>query len=352
MHSYEAAKSDFDRGRVMEARSEVLSMDKNRPDYKQAQALLRNKIEPARLRLLKYYTAKAAAAEKNKDWSAAMGLYDQAAGFSTSPADLVGKKDEMALRMRQVRMDALLEQRRHEDAAILSWQSAHEPPKGVDANDPAFRHERENYAGLLDDRAADTYSQAKGYLRRDMPDLAYVEIESYLRFEPDSEQGKQLMAQIRKQMPKGMQIPSEKAMSARRPKAPTGPMVRQPEPNSVDIEDIRKQMAQKNWLEARRLALVYRREGGAGAAALLEKIQAQIADEAAAAFQRGRVSFRKENIDDAVKQWSKAAELMPDTPEYVESLQRAKQLQDRLRILREAASETAPKAGDTTPAGQ
>jgi hypothetical protein len=129
-------------------------------------------------------------------------------------------------------------------------------------------------------------------------------------------------------------------------------MVRQPEPNSVDIEDIRKQMAQKNWLKAKQLALVYRREGGAGAAALLQNIQSEIEAAASAAFQRGRVSFRKENIDDAVKQWSRAVELMPDTPEYVDSLRRAKQLQDRLRILRESSSDNAPKTGNTAPAGK
>lgn len=352
INSYKAAKSDFDRGRIMEARSEILSMDKTRPDYKQALALLRNKIEPARLRLLKYYSDKAAEAEKKKDWSGAMSLYDQAAGVSTSPAGLRRKQGEMEMKMRQVRMDSLLDQRRREDAAILSWQNAHEPPKGVDANDPAFRYERESYASLLDDRASDTYSQAKSYFRRDMPDLAYVEIESYLRYEPDSDQGKQLMAEIRKAMPKALSIPSDKSLSLRRSKVPAGPMVRQPEPNSVDIADIRKQIEQKDWLKARQLALVYRREGGAGASALLEKIQAQIADEAAAAFQRGRVSFRRENIDEAVKQWSIAARLMPDTPEYVESLQRAKQLQDRLRVLREAASDSAPKADDTAPAGK
>jgi tetratricopeptide (TPR) repeat protein len=350
-HSYEAAKSDFDRGRIMEARSEVLSMDKSRPDYKQALALLRNKIEPARLRLLRHYTNAAEAAEKKGDWSAAMGLYDQAAGVSTSPGDLRKKEAEMSLKMRQVRMSALLDQRRQEDAAILSWQNAHEPPKGVDANDPAFLHERETYASLLDGRASDAYSQAKRYLRGDLPDLAYVEIESYLRYEPDSDQGKQLMAQIRRQMPKGLHIPSQKTGSART-RVPVGPMVRQPEPNSVDIEDIRKQMAQKNWLKAKQLALVYRREGGAGAAALLQNIQSEIEAAASAAFQRGRVSFRKENIDDAVKQWSRAVELMPDTPEYVDSLRRAKQLQDRLRILRESSSDNAPKTGNTAPAGK
>jgi tetratricopeptide (TPR) repeat protein len=351
MHSYKAAKDDFDRGRVMEARSEVLSMDKNRPDYKQALALLNNKIEPARLRLLNYYTAKAAAAEKDGDWAGAMGLYEQAAGFSTSPASLVRKQEAMSLKMRQVRLDALLDQRRREDAAILSWQSSYEPPKGVAANDAAFRREREYYASQLDERASNTYSEAKNYLRSDMPDLAYVEIESYLRYVPDSEQGKAMLAQIRKQMPKGLQIPSAKAVTAR-PRVPAGPIVRQPEPNSVDVADIRTQMAQKNWLEARRLALIYRREGGAGAAALLEQIQAQISSVAAAAFQNGSLAFRKENIDEAVRQWSKAAALMPDEPEYVESLQRAKQLQDRLRVLREAASENAPKAGNTAPAGK
>lgn len=351
MHSYKAAKSDFDRGRIMEAREEVLSMDKSRSDYKQARALLRNKIEPARLRLLTHYTNRAAVAEKKGDWSSAMNLYEQAAGFSTSPAALLRKQKEMSLKMRQVRMDALLHQRRREDAVILSWQNDYEPPKGVAADDVAFRRAQDYYSSMLDDRISNSLNGAKRYLRKGMPDLAYVEIESYLRYEPDSQQGKQLMAEIRKQMPRALHIPSDKAGN-RPSKLPLGPMVLQPEANSVEVEEIRKQMMQKNWLEAKSLALVYRREGGAGAAALLGRIQSHIKDEAATVFQRGRVAFSKEDIDGAVRYWSRAVELMPDDPEYVDALQRGKQLQDRLRILREAATENAPKAGKAAPGGK
>ena len=351
MHSYKAAKSDFDRGRIMEAREEVLSMDRSRSDYKQARTLLRDKIEPARLRLLRHYANTAAVAEKNGDWSSAMNLYEQAAGFSTSPAALVRKQKAMSLKMRQVRLDALLRQRRREDAVILSWQNDYEPPKGVAADDVAFRRAQDYYTGMLDDRISNTFSEAKRYMRKGMPDLAYVEIESYLRYEPDSHQGKQLMAEIRKQLPRALHIPSEKA--GKRPsKLPPGPMVLQPEGNSVGVEEIRKQMVQKHWLEAKRLALVYRREGGAGAAALLGRIQSQIKTEAAAVFQRGRVAFSREDIDSAVKYWSRAVELMPNDPEYVDALQRGKQLQDRLRILREAASENAPKAGKAAGGGK
>ena len=343
INSYQAAKDDFDRGRIMEARSEVLAMDKRRSDYAQAQAFLRDKIEPARLHLLHYYTAKAEAAERSRDWSVAMGMYEQAAGFSVHPAELMRKQRQMSLHMRQVRLNALLAQRRREDEAILSWQHAYRIPMGVDANDAAYRRQQEAYAGLLDERASDAYADAKHYLHKDMPELAYVAIESYLRYEPDSEKGKKLQAEIRQAMPEGLKFRAG-GRSTARVEAPPAPMVRQPESNTVDVEDIQKQMQQKHWLEARRLALVYRREGGEGAAALLEHIQAQIASHAAAAFQQGRVAFRKENIDAAVMHWTLAVELMPDEPEYVESLQRARQLQDRLRILRESTGDSKPKA--------
>ena len=342
INSYQAAKDDFDRGRIMEARSEVLAMDKRRSDYAQAQALLRNKIEPARLHLLRYYAAKAEAAERSRDWSVAMGMYEQAAGFSIHPAELQRKQQRMSLHMRQVRLNALLAQRRREDETILSWQRAYRIPMGVDANDPAYHRQQEAYASLLDERASDAYANAKHYLRRDMPELAYVEIESYLRYEPDSEKGKKLQAEIRQAMPEGLKLRAGRT-SAARIGAPAAPMVRQPESNTVDVEDIQKQMQQKHWLEARRLALVYRREGGEGAATLLEHIQAQIASRAATAFQQGSIAFRKENIDAAVAHWSRAVELMPDNSEYVDALQRAKQLQDRLRILREATTDSKPK---------
>lgn len=341
INSYQAAKNDFDRGRIMEARAEVLAMDKRRSDYAQARALLRDKIEPARLHLLRYYAAKAEAAERHHDWSVAAGMYEQAAGFSIHPAHLRRKQRQMSMRMRQVRLNALLAQRRREDEEILSWQRAYRTPMGVDTNDPAYRRQREGYESLLDARASDAYANAKRYLRQDMPELAYIDIESYLRYEPNSEQGKKLEGEIRQAMPKALRIRPGRHAAARI-EAPAAPMVRQPGPNTVDVADIRKQMQQKNWLEARRLALVYRREGGQGAAALLEHIEAQIAAQAATAFQQGNVAFRKENIDAAVAHWSRAVELMPDNSQYADTLQRAKQLQDRLRILREA-TDSKPK---------
>jgi tetratricopeptide (TPR) repeat protein len=345
INSYQAAKDDFDRGRIMEARSEVLAMDKRRSDYARAQALLRDRIEPARLHLLHYYTAKAEVAERQRRWSVAMGMYEQAASFSIHAAVLQRKQRQMSLKMRQVRLSALLAQRRREDETILSWQRAYRIPRGVDANDPAYRRQEEVYAALLDQRASDAYADAKRYLRKEMPELAYIEIESYLRYEPDSEKGKALQAEIRQAMPAGLSIRPERGRHGTRkmrkmlPMAPITPMVRQPESNTVDAEDIQNQIQQGHWLEARRLALVYRREGGKGAAALLTHIQTQIASRAADAFQQGRVAFRKENIDAAVGHWKRAVELMPDETEYVESLERARQLQDRLRILREATTD-------------
>ena len=286
------------------ARAEVLAMDKRRSDYARARALLRDKIEPARLHLLRYYAAKAEAAQRHHDWSVAMDMYEQAAAFSIHPAALQRKQRQMSLRMRQVRLDALLKQRRREDEEILSWQRAYRTPLGVDVNDPAYRRQREAYADLLDERASGAYAEAKRYLRQDMPELAYVEIESYLRYEPDSEQGKKLEAEIRQAMPKGLRF--RPGRPAARIEAPVLPMVRQPGPNTVDVADIRAQMQRQDWLEARRLALVYRREGGEGAAALLEHIQAQIAAEAASAVQQGNIAFRKENIDAAVGHWGGA----------------------------------------------
>jgi len=330
LNSYESALNDFEKGRIMIARERVLAMDKTRDDYPAARKLLKTKIDPARLRLLGHYTTKARVAERAGEWSKAMTFYAQAAGLNTTPQALNAKRDEMELKMRQLRMDTLLEQRREEDAKLLAWLNAYEPPKGVDSRDEAFARAREHTQDFVEDHASLAYREAKRFLSKKLPELAYVEAESYLRLTPDSDRGARLMEDIRAELPKGIRISSNKR-SSKRPSLSRRSVV----PETVKREQVQELIRKGDWVKAKKYALVYRREGGKGADLLLKQIQASAEKEAAAHFSRGRVAFRQEQLQKAIGYWEKAVELVPENGEYVSALQRARQLQDQLRVLRE-----------------
>lgn len=231
--------------------------------------------------------------------------------------------------MRQERMEQLLKQRRKEDADFLSWSPAYEAPRGVAPKDEAFMRMRENYQDALDERIQLAYGEAKRYLRKEMPELAYVEIESHMRLSPDSVNGKRLMDEVKAAIPSGIKVPSEQTRIGRPARRPV-------QSGAVTAARIETLMMAGKWRQARQQALVYRREGGKDADRLLKQIDAGIEKAAAAMFERGSVEFRREHLDKAVGYWERAVELMPENPEYVDQLRRAHQMQERLRLLRGA----------------
>jgi len=168
--------------------------------------VLKNKINPARIRLLRHYKAKGKKAEKDHEWSKAMVFYQQAAEFSAKPSIFLTYVSNMELKMRQERMDALLKQRRLEDDTWIRWSRVYEPPRGVKASDSAFSRMRGSIENDLEDRAARSYREARRYLNKDMVGVAYIEAESYLRLMPGSEKGQRLMLDVREAMPKGLVI--------------------------------------------------------------------------------------------------------------------------------------------------
>lgn len=335
LNTYEAALKDYEKGRIMMARERILAMDKTREDYPQALKLLNQKVEPARLRLLRHFSSKAEAAERAGKWSEAMALYAQAAGLSTKPSSLNRKRDAMELNMRQLRMDTLIDQRRAEDAYLLSWINAYEPPKGVDPKDDAFQQAREQLQDMIEERGSQAYREAKRYFGGDLPELAYVEVESYLRLVPDSERGKRLMDDIRQELPKGFRIAAFKNYGVR-----SGSAKRVALPETVKREQVQELIRKGDWIKAKKYALVYRREGGKDAERLLKQIQANIEKKAAGYFTQGRIAFRQERLEEAISRWEKAVALEPENSEYVNALQRARQLQERLRILKSEAEAT------------
>ncbi len=317
-----------------------MAMDKTREDYPQALKLLKRKVEPARLRLLKHYSAKARVAEKAGRWSQAMEFYQQAADHSIRPKAIKQKRDSMEMKMRQERMDRLLAQRRNEDSALLAWPEAYEPPKGVSPKDGAFERARKHAQDMIEDRALLAYKDARHYMDEEQPEIAYIEAESYLRLEPDSDRGKQLMKEIKNMIPKGIHIAPVRAVRSKAGKLSK----RSALPKSVTLKQIKALINKGEWIKAKKFVLVYRREGGKDAAALLKQIQSSIEKEAASLFTRGNLEFRRERLNEAIRYWEQAVALMPENLEYVNALRRARQLQERLKILRsEAEGGDAPK---------
>jgi len=343
-NTYASAQKDFDSGRIMEARAKVLAMDKTREDYPQAKVLLNRKIGPARKRLLNHYAALAEKYEKAGEWYKAMQAYEQAGSFSLKPQTLKQKRQAMEVQFRQARMNALLKERRKEDSEWLAHQDDFEPPKGVPAKDEVFLRKLELFHDALEERSDLAFSEAKRFLRKGYPAVAYMEIESHLRLEPQSEDGKQLMAEIKAVLPKGLKIPAievnEKSVASARVVLP----------KSVTAAEIKALMKKGQWIEAKRYVLVYRREGGKAAAKLLKRIQTSLSTEAEARFKRGTFFYRKEKLDRALQYWGEAAVLEPENTEYAEALRRAQQLKERLELLRQSNEAETPPAVATPPA--
>jgi len=332
-NSYSMALKDYHAGKVMEARARILAMDVTREDYKQAQELLKTKINPARIRLLRHYKAKGKKAEKNHEWAKAMAFYQQTAEFSAKPEIFIGYVHDMELKLRQERMDALLKQRRLEDDAWITWSRAYETPRGVDAGDIAFARMRAEVEHDIEDRAVRAYREARRYFKKDMVGVAYVELESYLRLMPSSEKGQRFMEDVRAAMPKGLVVKdlAKKGSDKKLRRS----IVRKP--RSVSKGDVVKLMKQAKWVQAKQAALLYRRYEGKGADKLLKAIDMSLVKAAAELFNQGSIAFRKERIDDAVKLWDQAVTMQPENSEYADALHRARQLQERLHLLRSDA---------------
>lgn len=355
MNTYSMIENDFEHGRIMKARSRVLSMDKSNNDHARAHKLLREKIEPARRRLFGHFLDKAQRAEEKKLWSEAMSAYNKAKEITIKPEVMENKRLEMEYNLRQLRLDVLLNLRRKEDYALLINPNIYEPPPGASPKDEVFHRKREQYEDDLDDRAARTYREAKLYFRKGMPEIAYVDIESYLRLQPDSERGKKLLKEIMDAMPKQLSIsPVEGAAqierktekkTTRKKKGVRKAAVKKKSvkrvivPGYISAKKIQDIIQSGDLLKAKKYAQAYRREGGKDAAKLLENIQMKIEKKASDLFAKGGSEFRQEHLDRAIQHWSEAVSLMPNEEEYVEALRRAHQLKERLTLLRQASDE-------------
>ena len=334
LDSYDAIRRAFKNGHIMQARASVLAMDASHADYQKAQRLLKKEIEPARKRIFAHYLHTAEKLEKSQLWSEAMWAYDQASVVSIEPAAMEQKRDEMGQRLRQLRFERLLQQRRLEDQALLQGAAAYQPPKGVHASDKVYAYLRERYNDQMDARADQAFEEARAFLREGVPEIAYIEAESLLRFRPDSQQGQKLMQAINSAIPKYIQIPAMDAAGEHKV-AHANKKRRSSHPKHVTKKQVLDALHAGELLKAKQLVYIYRRNGGKGAQKLLNQVWRQVNAQAASYFAMGSSAFREEQLDRAIQYWSKAARLRPDHSEYVDSLRRAKQLKERLQLLRE-----------------
>jgi len=150
--------------------------------------------------------------------------------------------------------------------------------------------------------------------------------------------------EIKKAIPKGITIASVKSTTSKGRKSTL--TKRSTLPESVTSEQVKALIAKSEWLKAKQFALAYRREGGKDAERLLKQIQSNIEKEAEALFIRGRLEFRRERLDEAIRYWGEAATMMPENLEYVDALRRAQQLQERLQVLKSEAENGEPQKQD------
>ncbi|MDX8392307.1 MAG: hypothetical protein R8K53_07050 [Mariprofundaceae bacterium] len=328
--SYESALRHYKGGEIMKARKAVLRTDAARPDYQQAQMLLKKKIEPARLRLLRHYRRAAQKAEKRGVLYAAKTIFIKASSLSIGGTRMQQNADRIDLILRQRRIDHLVVQRRKEDKQLLDALNRYNPPQGLDPKDHAYVRELDRLQNRLLARGRNAWRAAKKELHEGHPEVAYVEAESYMRLRPGSRRAPLLMQQVREALPEKLQIPHQDKQ----------PRVAGMVLKSASSNDIKQLMQQEKWRQAYSYALIYRREGGEDADALLQRINKTLKKQAEAAFKAGQLDFRNERLDKAVEYWKIAVELQPDNRDYGDSLRRALELQERFLILQRASGKT------------
>lgn len=327
--SYKSALYYYEKGDIMLARRAALRTDEKRPDYADAQKLLKEQIEPARLKLLRHYRREAQKAEQQGKLYRAKDFYEKAAAVWVGDDGMQREVERIDLVLRQKRINQLIAQRRQEDRELLDMLNSYDPPRGLDPKDLPFARELDRAQDLVMTRGRNALNAAKRELREGHPEVAYVEAESYQRLRPGSRLGERLMQDVREAMPKGLNIPGEKKGSRRQ----AGRAAANPPPASVTVEQVRALMDQGKWSEAHDYAVLYRRDGGDDADTLLQDIDKNMKRQAEAAFRTGQLAFQQEQLDKAVEAWTEAAMLQPENRDYTDSLRRATELQERFRIL-------------------
>ncbi len=333
---YKAAEEAFKKGEMMEARQRLVSIKKTDKDYAKARRFLNNKVDPARLKLLRYYARKGKSEEAAGHWAQAEEAYKAAASLSRSPKALLRYQKAMNIKARQLRMQSLYMQRLQEDDAWLEWLDNYTPPRGLLGDDIAFALARDDLAEVLEYRVDHALWLANKHKKLGLPEIAWVYADSYLRFKPDSKKAKGLKQAMQKLMPSELSIAEidKKIVSKKIKKV----YPRKNTHKKVTKKDVQLLMKAEKWAEAKRAALTLRRQGNPDADALLKVIEQKTSALAASAYEQGNIAFRKEHIAQAVSFWEKAVQWMPDEQLYVDTLRRGRKVQERLAALKRVES--------------
>ncbi|MDQ7005310.1 MAG: hypothetical protein Q9N67_10495 [Ghiorsea sp.] len=332
--AFETAQTEFHQGLIMESRSRILSIDSSDEDYKQAQTFLKKEIEPARLKLLRYYARKGKSQERKREWAKAEEAYRMAVELSQQPKALLKYKKNMNLKVRQLRFDTLYAQLKKEDTAWLKWKKAYIPPKGLLMGDEAFRLASEDMNQKMKLHEKKRWALAGIYEQKDRPELAWLYADSYLRLMPNHKKAQDLKNAMTTAVPKGFKLLKRKVKKSKkklRSAKVSKKVVNIPVVYVVDVESL---MKKGEWLEAREKALQLRQQGHAQADKLLVDIDTNILVVAEKYYQNGNLAFRTEKIGDAVKFWQQAVDFNPNEQTYVDSLRRGQQIQERLNALK------------------
>lgn len=318
--SYQQAEKHFKQGRVMSARQQLLHIKSSHADYAKAQVFLKKTVEPARQRLLRYHRGKAVKAERAGQWFVAWQRYQQTAELSENKAD-IKKVSLLQQRLRGKRAKVLNRQLQYEDKQLQSWLQKYKPSRAFDANDHIFTLFRDQLKQDIQQRIKENIKQAKVF-KQDYPELAYILLQSSKRLQSDAVDEKALQ-QLKARIPATI----ERAMRhARKRVAP-------PASKAFNLAHIQRLIEQQQWLKAQAFTDVLKRQGNKGKA-LLQTIQQEVKKMAQAWFNKGREAFSIEKVDEAVRFWHKAVNLMPSNKEYSDALQRALQVQERLHLIR------------------
>ncbi|MDX8393669.1 MAG: hypothetical protein R8K21_03680 [Mariprofundales bacterium] len=338
--SIKAAERDLERGDVMAAHDKLQRILPSDKEYILARSMLDDQVEPARQQLLHYYLDEAKKSERSKHWYAAWQHYKQALHMNPKSSSLETKTIMLDERVRQERFNALAKQRRIEDTALLAWK-AQVPGGSLPKDDAVFVQARNYWLEYLEDYADDTYKAAKRALKDEQPEISYVYSESLLRLEDDSERGQDMLQAATTALPKHLRVPPmPNAKKTKKTKKQAKKRNHKARIAKVTPAEIDKAIQAEHWLEARKLATRYRKQGGNNASKLLEQIKSSAQAQAALDFNKGSVAFRQERLTTAIKHWQKAAILDPNQPSYSENLKRARQLQHNLDILQHSKKGT------------
>ncbi len=321
---YEAAVADFKQGDIMEARARLRSVAKDHQDYKRAQDFLKKSVEPARLKLLRFYAKKGKAEQKKKHWAQAEEAYKTAAALSIQPKALLNYQREMSEAVRRLRAETIYKQRKNADQIWLSWRKDYQAPTGLFADDEAFMSAREQVEQAYELRLRKTWALAEKYKEMDMPEMAWVYADSYLRLKSDSQKALDLKNAMATAIPKNYRL---------------GEVSSKKKETRVTVfkaseKHVKMLMQQEKWAEAKREAQALRLQGNSKAEKLLKNIQESIIRIAEKAYADGNLAFRLEQIDKAVKFWEEAVYWMPKEQVYIDSLRRGRKIQERLSALK------------------